>query len=133
MQDVDKMVVVTTTAGEKLIGLVDGTGNPNEKIRLCVSEGQPVDLTEVRSFIHIRDPKVDQQGRIIGMPSFLAFMPMDMFMEPAKKISVMISSWYLVCDNPSIRRQVTELLNAVEKNEKINAAQAAGLHIPGRS
>lgn len=130
--DVDDLVVVTTTAGEKLVGKIAETNSPDEKIRLAIGEGQPVELTEVRSFIHIRDPKMDAHGRIVGIPSFLAFMPPDMFMGPADRMSVMVSCWYSVKDNPGIKKQVAALLDAAEKNEKVNSAQQAGLSVPGR-
>ena len=131
--DVDKLVLLTSRHGEKFLGTVPNHLEAKAYVQECAHNNVPVVLENVRLFHSQAEAKMNQAGQVLGIQTFAALLPLPLFSGPAERLHVMVSTWLFPSESPSGIKKIEELLEAAEKNERINQAQEAGLHIPGRS
>ena len=135
MNEYTHLAIVTSQHGEKFIGYVPAIEKfPAAYIAKCVEDNIPIVLNEVRLFVTQVSPEMSREtGQILGVKTFAALMPVDVFSGPMETLHVRPSSWYFASEVPSLKKKLDMLLDAAVKNEAVSQARDAGIHIPGRS
>ena len=124
----NRSVVVTAQHGEKYFGYVPkDIADRGLYFGYHQKEGLPIALENVRLLVMQYTQK--QSG---GMQSFMGLLPIDLFSTSMDKFYVAPSMWYFPSENPSIRGKLEKLIEAAERNDQMNKAMEAGIHIPGK-
>ena len=134
-QDFNRTVVVTASHGEKYLGFIpmDVTESPQVYVEKLAMNRTPIVLENVRILMGQMTARQDAKGSVIGVQTFIALMPIDVFSGPVGKFHTLVSSWYFPSENPETRKKIERLIDAAEKNEQCNKAVEAGLHVLGRN
>lgn len=125
----DGMVVVTSINGEKFLGTLP-EGIDDVQMLEYVAGLKPIPLKNVRQLLGQMSPHTNHRGEILGVRTFMALLPYDMFEGPADEVNIIPSTWYFV-KGGKIQERVRELILTAERNETVNQAAAAGLEVAG--
>lgn len=132
MSKYNNMVVIVSQYGEKYIGTLAPQFTRGH-LQECVEESRPVELLDARLLIAKSQAVGTTDGNIVGLKNFICITDIDMAIFPIPKFYILPAAWYFVEDLPEIHKNLDQLFKEAEDNEKVNKAQSAGLHIPGRS
>jgi hypothetical protein len=126
MKDFERIVVVAAQNGEKFLGWVPEGEDPKKYM-----EQDSIKLHDARIVATQHQPKMNAQQQVVGVSVLVALIQVDMFPGPIPVLRLHPSTWYFPCENLTAKKQIAKLIEAAQRNETVNKAAEAGLHIPG--
>lgn len=115
--DPERLVVVTTTFGEKFVGHIPPYW--------LVEANQTLELSNVRSLVS--RIQITDRNSSSGVTSMSFVVPIDLASTALPKLWVIPSSWYFPKDTPDILDKILSLLDLCIKNEVRFKAKDAGI------
>lgn len=126
--DWDRLVVVTATHGEKLLGFIpEHITDPHKYIEDRTYEHGPIELKNARILLAQMHPSLDPRGRPVGVAKLFLPMTIDLAVGPVSSYFLVPSSWYFPGEDKVVKKRMTEVLRQAETNESQMAAEDAGI------
>jgi hypothetical protein len=146
----DRVVVITSRSGEKLIGTLpptlpaDATRDinrvvtPEVYLEECVARKLPVELTEVRVVVIERNVKMTEPTEAnpvsvyLGTDTFIFLLPVEMAKGPTPKVYVIPAAWYFPKDKDELATGFAELMKQA-KDAEVRASASEVLELPAEN
>ena len=132
-EQTDRMVLITAPHGERYLGVVPPRyGDIKAYVADCAQKQNPIELYQVRRFHAQSNAEVTPSGKMMGVKTFAALLPIDLFSGPMSTYYVLPAAWYFPFESPEATRKIEQLIDVAERNEQANRAAEAGIIVPGR-
>ena len=116
--DMERLVVVTTGAGEKLLGELETLAD--------MSRGR-INLLKARKIMLATDTRSKTTGEIVSLQVAAIILPVDINNGPIGNMVVAVDSLYRVVDQPGLDKKIDALLRREIDNEIRLRAESSGL------
>ena len=116
--DMERLVIVTTGAGEKLLGELESMAD--------MSRGR-VNLHKVRKIMLATDTRSKSTGEIVSLQVAAIILPVDINNGPVEDMMVSVDSLYRVAEQPGLETKIDALLRREIDNELRLRAESSGL------
>ena len=126
MKDFERIVVVSAQNGEKFLGWVPKGEDPKKYM-----ENESIVLHDARLVATQHQPKMNARQEVVGVSVLVALIQVDMFAGAVPNLRLHPSTWYFPFENEATKGQIAKLIEAAERNERVNQAAEAGLYVPG--
>jgi hypothetical protein len=116
--DMERLVIVTTGSGEKLLGELETMAD--------MSRGR-VNLLKVRKILLSIDTRSKTTGEVVSLQVAAIVLPVDINNGPIENMMVAVDSLYRVAEQPGLEKKIDALLRREIDNETRLRVESAGL------
>jgi hypothetical protein len=116
--DMERLVIVTTGSGEKLLGELETIAD--------MSKGR-INLHKVRKIMLATDTRSKTTGEIVSLQVAAIILPVDINNGPIEGMMVAVDSLYRVVEQPGLETKIDALLRREIDNEIRLRAESSGI------